>query len=372
MKLIVQEIHPRAQRIKLAIPFQANKWRSVVKDIPGRFYHKEQRLWSIPNTKEAMDRVLSQVDSNDIVYQKRVSEEKVVAVIQLDEVSRSELSKAEEKLWLKGYSVHTLKNYKNSLVHFLKFFEGQDYSQLTKAQIEGYLAAYVVKHQMSKSKQNLVINAIKFYYEKVLNMPREYYELQRPKKSRTLPGVLSEQAVMGLINAPENLKHRAILWTIYACGLRISEAINLRITDIQSDLGCMMIKSAKGKKDRRVPLSKHLLDMLRLYYKEYKPAYWLFEGQDGGQYSPSSIQKIFRRAVNKAGVHPWATPHTLRHSCATHMLQNGVNLRYIQAFLGHSNPKTTEVYTHLTNFDKSQIQSPLDVLMDKNNGSAHK
>lgn len=176
---------------------------------------------------------------------------------------------------------------------------------------------------------------------------------------------------MALINAPDNIKHRAILWSIYACGLRLSEVISLRLIDIHSEEACIYIKSAKGKKDRRVPLSPHLLSLLRRYYKMYKPSYWLFEGQQGGQYSPSSIQKIFPRAVEKSGVHPWATLHTLRHSCATHMLQQGVNLRYIQAFLGHSNSKTTEIYTHLINFDKSQIQSPLDVLIGKGVGSAH-
>ena len=202
-----------------------------------------------------------------------------------------------------------------------------------------------------------------YHYEQVLGKPREYYDIQRPKKSATLPNVLSGQEVKLLINAPSNIKHTAILYAIYSAGLRLNEVIKIRVEDIHSDDGYIFIKGAKGKKDRKTVLSKVLLDVLRKYYKKYRPAYWLFEGQDGGQYSSSSINKIFRRAVKQSNINPWATPHTLRHSFATHLLQQGTNLRYVQALLGHSSSKTTEIYTHVMNINNKTITSPLDHLV---------
>lgn len=147
---------------------------------------------------------------------------------------------------------------------------------------------------------------------------------------------------------------------IYSAGLRISEAIKLRVRDIHSDQGYIFIKGAKGKKDRKSVLSPVLLVLLRKYYRAYNPSYWLFEGQEGGQYSASSIQSVFRRAVEKSNSNPWATVHTLRHSFATHLLQKGTNLRYVQVLLGHESSKTTEVYTHVLSISNKNIQSPLD------------
>ena len=144
--------------------------------------------------------------------------------------------------------------------------------------------------------------------------------------------------------------------------MRISEALNLRLVDINSDEGYIFIKSAKGKKDRKSVLSPILLGLLRSYYKEYKPSYWLFEGQDGGQYSAKSIQKILRKAVKDTNSNPWGTVHTLRHSFATHLLQEGMNLRYIQTLLGHSSSKTTEIYTRVVAINNKNIKSPLNFL----------
>jgi len=172
--------------------------------------------------------------------------------------------------------------------------------------------------------------------------------------------------VLALINAPVNLKHRAILYTIYSGGLRVSEAINLRIIDIHSDDSYIFIKGGKGKRDRQTLLSNSLLKVLREYYKSHKPLYWLFEGQGGGRYTSKSIQNIFRRAQQKSKANPWSTPHTLRHSFATHLLENGENLRNIQALLGHSSSKTTEIYTHLVNISNNKIENPLDRMLKNN------
>jgi site-specific recombinase XerD len=168
--------------------------------------------------------------------------------------------------------------------------------------------------------------------------------------------------VIRLFKAVENRKHLAILMLMYSGGLRLSEVRNLTIHDIKSDQNYIFIKDAKGSKDRVTLLSQKLLIALRKYYIEYKPKYWLFEGQYGGQYSETSIQKVFRTAKIKSKINPLATTHTLRHSFATHLLQQGMNLRYIQELLGHASPKTTQIYTHIAKSDLKKIQSPLDKL----------
>lgn len=165
-----------------------------------------------------------------------------------------------------------------------------------------------------------------------------------------------------ILNSPKNIKHKAILYTIYSAGLRVGELTRLRIEDIRSDDGYIFVKDSKGKKDRHTVLSPSLLTILRQYYKKHRPSYWLFEGQDGGQYSTTSIQAIFRKAVKHTNSNPWSTPHTLRHSFATHLLQAGVNLRYIQNALGHNSSKTTEIYTRVININNKTLKSPLDLL----------
>jgi len=314
------------------------------------------------NTKENLE-LLKLIFGDAVDFQER-NKKRTVPKIELSEAMKAELARVEEKIILMAYSHSTLKAYRNALVYFFKYFENRKLLDVSKSEIESYVAKWIVKYDISETKQNTIINAIKFYYEKVLDQPRAFYNIQRPKKARTLPGVLSMPEVKAILSQPENLKHKTILYTIYSGGLRLGELLNLRIEDVRSDDGYIFIKAAKGKKDRRTILSDHLLGLLRQYYKLHKPSYWLFEGQTGGKYSASSVQRIFRKAVKESGVNPWATVHTLRHSFATHLLQQGTNLRYIQGLLGHSSSKTTEIYTHLQKVDNSVVRSPLDVLME--------
>jgi site-specific recombinase XerD len=196
----------------------------------------------------------------------------------------------------------------------------------------------------------------------VLGRPVKTYYVQRPKKEKRLPEVLSEEEVASVLNAVENIKHKAILSLIYSAGLRLGELINLKINDIDSKRMVVNIRQGKGKKDRLSLLSEKVLLLLREYYTVYQPKEWLFEGQFFGQYSATSVQKVFRIAKAKAGIKKPATVHTLRHSFATHLLERGTDLRYIQALLGHKNPKTTEIYTHITKKGMEKIKSPFDNL----------
>lgn len=365
MKAIIYPLNPNAKRIKFFIPFKAYEWRNKVKSLNGSFYHYHQKLWSIVNTEDNLSE-LKHIFGRNLEIKSLQKSSRFPSKI-LNESSKSILEQFEQKIILKGYSRHTLKTYRGALILFVSYFEARDISLLTKEEIEGFVYHLVKKHNISETRQNQIINAIKFFYEKVLGKPREYYNIQRPKKTMNLPNVLSPLEVKSLINTPSNLKHKAILYTIYSAGLRLNEVIQLRIEDIHSDDGYLFIKGAKGKKDRKTVLSPVLINLLRKYYVKFKPAYWLFEGQDGGQYSKSSVNKIFRSAVKVSNINPWATPHTLRHSFATHLLQQGTNLRYVQALLGHNSSKTTEIYTHVMNINNKIIISPLDQIEKMDN-----
>ena len=205
-------------------------------------------------------------------------------------------------------------------------------------------------------------NGVKFYYERVLGGQRKIYLVERPRREKTLPEVLSEQEIVTVIRQIENIKHKAIVLLIYSAGLRLSEVVNLRIKDIDSERMNVFVQQAKGRKDRYTLLSKKVLPVLRDYFKEYKPKEWLFEGAKGRQYSVSSVQTIVKDAYAKAGIKKKVSTHTLRHSFGTHLLENGTDLRYIQSLMGHNSSKTTEIYTHITTKGFDQIQNPLDKL----------
>ncbi len=271
-----------------------------------------------------------------------------------------------EKLLLLNYSMSTIRTYHSLLLRFLNAHKAsgqQAIQHFTEAEINGYYRNMVQSRQYSCSFVNQSINAIKFYYQRVLGRHEvQLNQVERPEKPERLPVVLSKQEVARILSVTENLKHRCMLQLLYAGGLRISEVINLRITDVQSGRNLLLIRGGKGKKDRTTLLSQKLLESLRAYYKVYRPKVWLFEGQTGGQYTVESIRSVFRASKEKAGVLVKATPHTLRHSFATHLLEQGTDLRYIQALLGHRNSKTTEIYTHVTSHSLEKIVSPLDNL----------
>ncbi len=282
-----------------------------------------------------------------------------------DQNYRLSLELMQQKLLLKNYSEHTIKTYIHMFRQFLKYLYPIPLHQVNKTHITKYHLWLVRDRNVSASYQNQSINAIKFYIEKVLKHPVTVYELERPTKHKTLPKVLSLVEVHQIIEATRNLKHRTILSIIYGSGLRISECINLKIIDIDSSSMRIWVRNAKGKKDRVTLLSNGLLKLLRDYYKIYRPKKWLFEGQTKQQYSPSSIRQFFNRAKIKALGNSSATVHTLRHSFATHLLENGTNLRYIQKLLGHSSSKTTEIYTHVCTTNLTDITSPFDLLNKK-------
>ena len=271
-----------------------------------------------------------------------------------------------EKLFLLNYSMNTIRTYHSLLLRFLNNHKDKGMERVnafTEEDINQYHRQMVQAGAYSCSFINQSINAVKFYYQRVLGRHEvQLHNVERPEKPDRLPTVLSKQEVKRILEATGNLKHRCMLQLLYAGGLRIGEVINLRLSDVKSDRNLLLIRGGKGKKDRTTVLSQKLLENLRAYYKEYRPKEWLFEGQFGGQYTVDSIRNVFRACMVKAAIKTKATPHTLRHSFATHLLEQGTDLRYIQTLLGHRSSKTTEIYTHVTSYALDKIMSPLDNL----------
>ncbi|MEL6389738.1 MAG: tyrosine-type recombinase/integrase [Bacteroidota bacterium] len=360
MKITIHRPRTNAKRIKCHIPWELHEWRSQFKMLKGSWYHPSQKLWSIPNTTANWTHLTTLFcDQYTIV---EATPAKQLPNYTLDQEGLVAVDQLRKTLTLKGYAPSTIKMYCSHFGRFVHDHHSSELSAITKENIEDYIYQLIQENSISEIYQNAMINSIKAYYEHVLDMPRTVYVIQRPKKNKTIPGVLTQQEVKQLLNAVHNMKHKTILMTIYSAGLRISEAVTLRIEDVHSKEGYLFIKSAKGKKDRKTILSPLLTEQLRQYYTVYKPSYWLFEGQSGGQYSKSSITKIFRKACVNANINPWATVHTLRHSFATHLVQQGTNLRYIQNMLGHESPKTNEIYTKTKDINNQTIKSPLDTL----------
>ncbi|MBC8214403.1 MAG: site-specific integrase [Candidatus Marinimicrobia bacterium] len=274
------------------------------------------------------------------------------------------LCKYNDLLIQKRYSSNTIKTYCNYFKAFVTYFESKNIDDVSTNQINSYILELIKLKDISISQQNQRINAIKFYYEKVLGREKQCYSLLRPKKEQTLPKVLSKQEITKILSVTKNIKHRMIISILYSGGLRKSELINLKIDDIQSDRGLLRINGSKGKKDRFTILSEPLLKQLREYYIQYRPTLYLFEGQSGGRYSAESVSKLLHKATGIARLNKRVTPHMLRHSFATHLLEQGTDLRYIQELLGHSSSKTTEIYTHVSKKNFQNITSPIDDILE--------
>lgn len=254
----------------------------------------------------------------------------------------------------------TIATYTDAMRLFLRFFSDRPINSLEAKDITTFNNEYILKYNYSSSFQNQVVNAVKLFVRVVQDTRMDIDQIERPRRERRLPVVLSREEVTNIIDATRNLKHKTLLALIYSAGLRISEALSLKPRDIDSKRMLIHVKNAKGKKDRTTLLSEKILLLLREYYRVYKPKEFLFEGQTGGQYSSRSAQVVLKEAVARAGVTKSVSLHTLRHSFATHLLENGTDLRYIQELLGHSSPKTTMIYTHVSNTNLKLIKNPFD------------
>lgn len=262
------------------------------------------------------------------------------------------------ELIMLNYAANSIKVYLQCFAKYLEYFKGRDYRNISDAEIKNYLLHLVNTEKISPNYQNQYINAIKFYYEKVLKRPRKTYSINRPRKQTKLPVLLTQSEVKLMFDVCKNLKHKAILLLMYSAGLRESEVINLRVSNIDSKQMIINIKQAKGAKDRVVPLSQKMLEVLREYYKEYRPDGYMFKGQFSEQYSATSIRNIVKQLAVKANISKNVHPHLIRHCFATHCFEAGTELALLQKVLGHKNIKTTMIYAHLSNRKISQMATP--------------
>jgi site-specific recombinase XerD len=263
------------------------------------------------------------------------------------------------KLELRRYANSTVKTYVSFFEMFINHYREKELNAINESDIRTFLQK-LIHRNVSSSYLNQAINAIKFYYEVVLGMPNRFYDIERPRKEHKLPLVISKEEILAIIDNTNNIKHRCIVELLYGSGLRRSELLNLKITDVDSKRMLIRVQSGKGKKDRHTLLSKSALEDLRVYYKEWKPQKYLFEGRKASRYGAESVLSIVKNAAVRARIGQTVTPHVLRHSFATHLLESGVDLRQIQVLLGHGSSKTTEIYTHVATNTFKEIKNPLD------------
>ncbi len=267
-----------------------------------------------------------------------------------------------EHLQLKAYSQNTIRTYVHEFRQFLQVLGQVDVARLPEPKIRDYIVFCLERLHLSENTVHSRMNAIKFYFDQVLHRPSAFFQLPRPKKPKLMPRVLSLAELKTMLDLTPNLKHNTMLRICYGMGLRVSEIIGLRLSDINSKTMQVLISRGKGKKDRYVNLPQSILAQLRAYYLGYKPANYLFEGQSGDQYSIRSAQQVFQSALKRANINVKTGIHSLRHSYATHLLEQGTDIRLIKELLGHDDIRTTMRYTHVSPQSVRNIKSPLDRL----------
>lgn len=336
---------------RIAIYFEKNKdLIERIKRLDGARWSQSLRVWHLPLTIEY------------IIRFKLDDDKKRPIVFKISEQNFIELNKFIQQIHLKGYSSSTLKTYKNEFAIFLQYLKNKDVRTCKSDDVKNYLFHCIYELKITEASLHSRINAIKFYFEKVLFLKDFFIEIPRPKKANKLPKVFAKSDIKKLFEVTTNLKHNTMLKLCYGLGLRVSEIINLKISDIDSKNMQVFIERAKGKKDRYANLPETLLEQLRTYFIEYKPKLYLFEGQYGGQYSIRSAQQVFKTALQRSKINKNLGIHSLRHSFATHLLEQGTDIRFIQELLGHKDIKTTLLYTHVSDKSIRKIISPLDSL----------
>lgn len=334
--------------IRIAVYFEKNQdLIARIKQIAGARWSQQKIVWHLPDSPENRLRFNIKPMANSVPSTEAIAQ----------------IEKFKQWMRSKRYSESTISSYSETLKTFLIFYREKPVVAINNEDVIIYNNEYILKNKLSASYQNQTVNAIKLFFMTVRETKIEVDKIHRPKRAKLLPNVLSKEEIKLILNAHSNIKHKMMLSLIYSCGLRCGELLALRPVHIDSKRNIVLLKNAKGNKDRIVPLSPKILDMLRQYYKVCKPTTYLFEGQTAGMsYDSRSLQLVLKQALQKAGITKPATLHWLRHSYATHLLESGTDLRYIQELLGHSCSKTTEIYTHVSTKSIQQIKSPFDDL----------
>jgi site-specific recombinase XerD len=373
----------------------------IIKTLPDARWSKSLHGWHVPLTKQSYGALQQALRGKALIYDvalrnylqhyrkvaaiqpkaivkpelakptapiKKLPVATVKAASKISNENLVELAKYIQHLQLHAYSKSTIKTYRVEFMQLLKRIGNIPVRSLTTNHIKRYMQIVLEHDEVSEHTAHSRLNALKYYFEQVLKQDKFFYEIPRPKKPLQLPNVMGQNDISKLFTVLNNVKHKAILFTAYSAGLRVSEVVQLKIADIDSDRMVIKVVDAKGKKDRYVGLSQVVLEVLRNYLKLCKPRpkVYLFEGDiPGTPYASRSAQKVFQRAKQEAGIQKQLSFHSLRHSYATHLLEKGIDIRFIKDMLGHFSIKTTERYTHVSKVKAVSIVSPLDDLFNQ-------
>ena len=352
------------------IPGDKKGWLEAIRSFPGRKWKPQGLVWLLPITKETMGE-LDKFDGQYLIKNFTALEQmperfpvppKKTDRAQLNEMQRLAVNALNERLILEFKQPKTIKSYRNILIGLLLFYPATKPSSITKEQIHKYIVYKINERKISSSYMNQMISSFNAFFGRLLGQPEKVMELDRPEKDKIMPNVLPPEEVKKLLESIENLKHKCMLLLLYSSGLRKGELLNLRIKDLEPATETLLVKNGKGRKDRMTLYPPTAIKYVTQYLEMYRPKHWLFEGQKGGRYSESSLQSVFERAKEKSGVNDRITIHGLRHSFATHMTYQGVPLHETQQLLGHESIKSTEIYLHLAQRYRKEIQSPLEFL----------
>jgi integrase/recombinase XerD len=354
----------------------------IVRQIKGRAWSASKRMWYIPYgefNKELLFRLfknkawldfsaftplrtkaLQPTPEEPAAGEKKPVKHDLPALSPVLEAKTNEFRRWMEH---KRYSAQTIKTYVEALIIFLRFTSHKQVRDINNDDMVVFVNDYIIANKLSFSYQNQVVNAVKLFFREIEKSSIVIGELNRPRREHKLPNVISKEEVKAILEAHSNIKHKVMLSLIYACGLRRSELLNIKPADVDSKRHLLIIRNAKGNKDRVVPISDKTIEMLNEYIRLFKPKVWLFEGSVSGEkYSEQSLQCVLKQAIEKCNITKPVTLHWLRHSYATHLLESGTDLRYIQELLGHKSIRTTEIYTHVTEKSIQKIKSPFDDL----------
>lgn len=353
----------KSKKLYIKFPYSQERVKKI-KSVNQRSWNEEEKHWSIPLSPKSISQLYHIFCSEEIITDQAANEmiSKVIPQFKYREAYAKLFMLIEEKLTLKGYSPKTHKSYCGHIRRFL-YFTNKEPNNLDNRDIQEYLLHLLKEQEVSHAYVNQAISAIHFLFWEILRKEIELDNIPRPKKEQKLPEVLSQEEVERILNAVRNIKHRLILLLTYSAGLRVSEVIHLQVANIDEERMLIHIQQGKGRKDRYTILSPIALKLLKDYIRVFYIDGWLFPGEkENTHLTERSAQKIFESACFKSKITKKVSIHSLRHSFATHLLEQGTDLRYIQEILGHRNSKTTEIYTHVSKKSLARIHSPLDDL----------
>lgn len=340
------------KRIKLNYEYD-KELNEKIRAIPGRSWNAFRRFWHVPYTRKTIEKL------NLIGFD---FEPSPLDYLVVGEEIKNTLLSYHQFLVSKRLGESTINGYFNEVKKFLIYNKEKSVDEITIDDINTYIYE-LVEEGVSSSRQNIIVSSLKQFFQKIKSLELDIEKIERPKKSNTLPKVISKEHIQDMLSGISNIKHQTALSLIYALGLRRSELINLRLRDIDSKSKVINIRNAKGKKDRTLPIKDKVLSLIKRYYKAYRPKEFLFEGiEPGTKYSAASLQKIFHKHMDRVIPNNHFSLHSLRHSYATHLLDDGTDVFYVQNLLGHKNISTTEIYLHLSMRSLKNVKSPFEDL----------